>query len=191
MLWTSFCMSVFASLSYVKRKEPHCISIQLEWRPTGQFGFVFFFWLNSADCFQNNLFFSNSCASGQLHSDEMTVSLYANYCTHCLSISTVCPVTLLMNILDICMNNQTAHRRADGLFVGLECCWDDTAILCTHAKVIHTAVRGSYSGLSLSIHRCPKIGCQSLLVGKGKGMCSCFWLSTGAFIRLSKKTVTP
>lgn len=104
----------------------------------------------------------------------MTVSLYANYCTHCLSISTVCPVTLLMNILDICMNNQTAHRRADGLFVGLECCWDDTAILCTHAKVIHTAVRGSYSGLSLSIHRCPKIGCQSLLVGKGKGMCSCF-----------------
>jgi hypothetical protein len=87
----------------------------------------------------------------------MTVSLYANYCTHCLSISTVCPVTLLMNILDICMNNQTAHRRADGLFVGLECCWDDTAILCTHAKVIRTAVRGSYSGLSLSIHRCPKI----------------------------------
>lgn len=93
------------------------------------------FWLNSVDCFQNNLFFSNSCASGQLHSDEMTVSLYANYCTHFLPIFTVCPVTLLMNILDICMNNQTAHRRADGLFVGLECCWDETAILCTHGKV--------------------------------------------------------
>lgn len=78
------------------------------------------FSLNSSDCFQNNLFFSNSRASGQLHSDEMTVSLYANYCTNFLPIFTMCPVTLLMNISDICVNNQTAHGRADCLFVRLE-----------------------------------------------------------------------
>lgn len=101
-----------------ERKEPQSISIQFEWRPTGQF-----FWLNSSDCFQNNLFLSNSCASGQLRSDEMTVGLDANYWTNFLPIFTMCPVTLLMNILDICMNNQTAHRRADCLFVRLEMLW--------------------------------------------------------------------
>lgn len=62
MLWNSFSGSVFASMSYVKRKEPRFIFIQLEKGPLASFFFFsVFFLLNSADCFQNNLFFSNSC----------------------------------------------------------------------------------------------------------------------------------
>lgn len=118
------------------------------------------FWLNSSDCFQNNLFLSNSCASGQLRSDEMTMSLYANYWTNFLPIFTMCPVTPLMNILDICMNNQTAHRRADCLFVRLEMLW---RWYCNSVCPCESNIdrrKGSYSGLFLSIHRCPEIGCQ-------------------------------
>lgn len=172
----------FASLSYVKRKEPQSISIQFEWRPTGQF-----FWLNSSDCFQNNLFLSNSCASGQLRSDEVTVSLDANYWTNFLPIFTMCPVTLLMNILDICMNNQTAHRRADCLFVRLEMLWRWYCNSVCPCESNTDRRKGSSSGLSLSIHRCPEIGCQIFLVGKSMRLC--FWQSPSAFIRLSGRTV--
>lgn len=118
MLWNGFRMFGFASLSYVKRKEPSAFPFS-----SNEGLLASFFLLNSSDCFQNNLFLSNTCASGQLRSDEMTVSLYANYWTNFLPIFTMCPVTLLMNILDICMNNQTAHRRADCLFVRLEMLW--------------------------------------------------------------------
>lgn len=126
------------------------------------------FWLNSSDCFQNNLFFSNSCASGQLRSDEMTVSLYANYYTNFLPIFHYVPSDPADEYLDICLNNQTAHRRADCLFVRLEMLlrWYCNSVDPRESK-------GSQTGLSLSIHRCPETGCQILLVGKGAYLC--FW----------------
>lgn len=147
VLWNSFRVPVCASLSYVKRKEPHCISIQLEWRPTGQFFDSIQLIVFKITCSFQTVVRRDSCTQMKW------LSLYANYCTNFLPIFTMCPVTLLMNILDICMNNQTAHRRADCLFVGLECCWDDTAILCTQAKVICTEVRlPNLDCLRASIH---------------------------------------
>lgn len=127
-LWNSFSGSVFASMNYVKRKEPRFIFIQLEEGPLASFLF-FFFVFNSIQLivFKITCSFQTFVCGGTAALRWNDGALHSNYCTNFLPRFAMCPVTLLMNILDICMNNQTAHRRATHLFVRLEMlagwCW--------------------------------------------------------------------
>lgn len=61
-------------------------------------------------------------------------ALHSNYCTNFLPVFTMCPMTLLMNILDICANNQLPTGEPLGCLWGSKCCGDDADSNSVHQR---------------------------------------------------------